>query len=113
MIFYARAKNLPISPQKMGLVLDLIRGKSVTEARQVLKFTPKKGARLALSVLDAAIANAQDRAKDDAGLVEKLRVAEARADKAPILKRWRPRARGRVDRILKRRTHLTLGVSSD
>ena len=108
MVIYARAKNLPISPQKMGLVLDLIRGKPVSEARSILEFSPKKGAKLALKVLSSAVASAERGGMSSGD----LRVAEARADKAPILKRWRPRARGRADRILKRRTHLTIGVSS-
>lgn len=110
MIVYARAKNLPISPQKMGLVLDLIRGKSVSEARRILEFSPKKGAKLALKTLNSAVANAEN--KEELSPSD-LKVVEAQADKAPTLKRRRPRARGQVDRILKRRTHLTIGVSSD
>lgn len=107
MVVYARAKNLPISPQKMRLVLDLIRGKSVAEARGALRFSPKKAARLVLKVLSSAVANAE---RNKELSEDRLSVSDVRADKAPTLKRWRPRARGRVDRILKRRTHLTIGV---
>ncbi len=108
MVTYARSKNLPISPQKMGLVLDLIREKDVSEARKILKFSTKKAARLAQETLNSAVANA----RHNEGLKEdELKVVEARADKAPTLKRIRPRARGRADRILKRRTHLTIGVA--
>ena len=110
MVVYARAKNLPISPQKMGLVLDLVRGKSVVEAKGVLGLSPKKGARLVLKALNSAVANAEAGGE---GASDHLKVVEARADRAPILKRWRPRARGRADRILKRRTHLTIGVETD
>jgi len=108
MIIYARARNLPLSPQKMGLVLDLVRGKTVEEAQQVLSDSPKKGARLIFKVLASAVANA---AAGNSG--DKLRIVDARADKAPVFKRWRPRARGRGDRIIKRRTHLTIGVASE
>jgi large subunit ribosomal protein L22 len=110
MVIYAKSKNLPISPQKMGLVLDLIRGKSVSEARRVLQFSKKKAGRLALKTLNSACANAQHNHEvgEDA-----LCVVDARADKAPTLKRWRPRARGAADRILKRRTHLTIGVAEE
>ncbi|MFW6143497.1 MAG: 50S ribosomal protein L22 [Patescibacteria group bacterium] len=107
MTIYANVNNLPISPQKMRLVLDLIRGKDVSEARRALEFSPKKAAGLALKALDSAIANAVE----NEGLSEEeLKVVEARADKGPTLKRWRPRARGGVDQILKRRTNLTIGV---
>jgi len=101
MVTYAKARNLPISPQKVRLVLDLIRGKSVSEARTILGFSSKKAARLTLKVLNSAVASAGH---------NDLKVVDVWANKAPTLKRWRPRARGRMDRILKRRTHLTIGV---
>ena len=107
MVVYARAKNLPLSPQKMGLVLDLVRGKTVEEAQQALSNSPKKGARLLTKVLASAVANAAA----GGGSGENLRVVDVRADKAPVFKRWRARARGRGDRIIKRRTHLTVGVA--
>ena len=107
MVTYAKAKNLPISPQKMNLVLELIRNKDIEEAQRILDFTNKKAARLAKKTLSSAIANVEhNEDSSDKG----LRVVEARADKAPTLKRWRPRAKGQADRILKRRTHLTIGV---
>ena len=105
MVVYARAKNLPLSPQKVRLVLDLIRGKTAEEARQILSVSPKKGARLISKVLASAVANA---AGSDSW--DNLRIVDTHADKAPVFKRWRARARGRGDRIIKRRTHLTVGV---
>jgi len=110
MVIYARAKDLPISPQKMGLVLDLIRGKPVSEVRRILEFSPKKGAKFVLETLNSAVANAKNKGE---GAPRNLKVVEARADKARVLKRWQPRARGRVDRILKRRTHLIIGLNKD
>lgn len=107
MVVYAKAKNLPISPQKMNLVLELIRGKDIEEARRILDFTNKKAARLAKKALNSAVANAEHNHEKRVG---ELEVVEARADKSPTLKRWRPRAKGQADRILKRRTHLTIGV---
>ncbi|MEA2020488.1 MAG: 50S ribosomal protein L22 [Patescibacteria group bacterium] len=110
MVVYARSKSLPISPQKMNLVLDLIRGKDIAEARKILTFSTKKAAGLAKKALNSAVADA----KHNEGLREdELKIVEARADKAPTLKRIRPRARGRADRILKRRTHLTIGVGTE
>lgn len=106
-VTYARSKNLAISSQKMGLVLDMIRGRLVAEARPILETSPKKGAALALKTLNSAVANATKVKGESA---DGLWVAEARADGAPMLKRWRPRARGQADRLLKRRTHLTIGV---
>ncbi len=110
MVVYARSKNVPISPQKMGLVLDLIRGKSVEEAKDILNFSKKKAARFVKKTIDSAVANA----KHNYELGEsELKIVEAHADKAPTLKRWRPRAKGRADQILKRRTHLTIGVGTE
>ena len=111
MAFYARVKDLPISPQKMGLVLDLVRGRTVTEARRILESSPKKATRFVLKALSSAVAAAQGSGDtSESGI---WRVVEARADKAAVLKRWRARARGRGDRIIKRRTNLTIGVDRD
>lgn len=109
MVVYAKSKNLPISPQKVNLVLDLIRGKDVEEAQRILKFSKKKAARLIKKTLDSAVANAEHNHELSE---DELKVVEARADKSPTLKRWRPRAKGQADRILKRRTHLTIGLAS-
>lgn len=105
----AIARSVRMSPQKVGLVMDLIRRQGVDEARRRLKFTRKtKAAKLALKVLNSAVANAKQKGHG----AENLYVTRAVADPGPILKRWEPMARGRVGEIRKRTTHITveLGV---
>lgn len=100
----ATAKYLRTSPQKAGLVLALIRGKSVAEALRVLKFSPKRAAKLALKTLESAVANAKQKGLKE----EDLKVVKAVADPGPTFKRVRFASRGRINRILKRTTHLTI-----
>jgi len=103
----AVARNIRISPQKVRLVLDVIRGKPVGEAEATLRYLPHKAAGPIGKLLKSAVANADNNFElDPADLV----VARAAADGATIYKRWRPRARGRVNRILKRGSHITLTV---
>ena len=105
----ATAKYLRISPRKARLVIDLIRGKSVREAEAILKFTPNKGAELAAKVLNSAIANAENNlalAKDD------LVVTKAFVDEGPSLRRYKPRAQGRADRMVHRMSHITIAVGT-
>ena len=90
----AVAKFVRISPRKVGVVLDLIRGKDVKYAEAVLKHTPK-----------SAMANAENNHDMD---VSRLYIAECNATAGPILKRIRPRAQGRAFRINKRTSHITL-----
>ena len=87
------------SPYKCRLVVDQIRQLPVEKARDVLAFSTKKAARLVLKTLDSAIANAE---VNENANIDNLYVHEAYVDQAPTLKRWRPRARGRVNRIKKR-----------
>ena len=104
----ARAKYLRSSARKARLVITHIRGKSVEEARGVLRHTPRGIARDVEKLLESAVANAEnnhDLVGDD------LMVKEAYADEGPTLKRWRPRARGRAGRIRKRTSHLTLTLT--
>ena len=103
----AEAKYVGISARKARVVLDHIRGRSVPEARTILSFTPRVAARDIEKVLASAVANAEaNHGLDGANLV----LEAAYADEGPTLKRWRARARGRVNRIRKRSCHITLIV---
>ena len=96
------------SAQKARLVADLIRGKSVAQALNILAFSPKKTAALMKAVLESAIANAEHNQGAD---IDELKVASVFVDEGPSLKRIKPRAKGRADRILKRTSHITVVVS--
>lgn len=106
----ARAKMIRLSPQKARLVADQVRGKDVGKALDILNFSTKKGARVIRKVLESAIANAENNEGAD---VDELRIARIFVDQAPTLKRLRPRAKGRADRILKRSCHITVAVTDD
>jgi large subunit ribosomal protein L22 len=97
-----------ISPQKARLVADLIRGKSVDQALEVLTFSNKKAAVLIKKVLESAIANAEHNEGAD---IDDLNVAKIFVDEGPVMKRIMPRAKGRADRILKRSSHITVVVA--
>ncbi|KPU26763.1 MULTISPECIES: 50S ribosomal protein L22 [Caloranaerobacter] len=99
----AIAKYVRISPRKVQIVANLIRGKNVNEALAILKFTPKKSARLLEKVVKSALANAENNFDMDR---DNLYVAEVYANQGPTLKRWRPRAQGRAYPILKRTSHI-------
>jgi len=99
----AKAKYLRISPQKMGLVADFIRGKEVQKVINDLTLAPQKGARLMISVVKSAVANAPDSVDIDNLYVKTVYVTSGGA-----LKRFMPRAQGRATRILKRMSHVTL-----
>ena len=94
-----------ISPRKISIVLDLIRGKDVKLAEAILKATPKAACEPLLKLLKSAMANAENNHDMD---VSKLYVAACNATAGPILKRIRPRAQGRAFRINKRTSHITL-----
>jgi large subunit ribosomal protein L22 len=101
----AQAKYVRTSARKARLVADTIRGRSVPEARTVLAFTSKAAARDVEKVLRSAVANAEA----NHGLEgDELVVSTIVVDEGPTLKRWRPRARGRVNRIFKRTCHITI-----
>ena len=101
----AQAKWVHSSPRKARLVVEHIRGRSVPEARTVLAFTTRAVARDIEKVLRSAVANAEA----NHGLVgDELYVHAAVVDEGPVLKRWQPRARGRVARIKKRMCHITI-----
>ena len=104
----AHLKYLRISPRKVSILCDLIRGKDVKTACAYIMNTPKAASEPVLKLLKSAIANAENNNGMD---VEKLYVSTAIANPGPVLKRGRPRAKGRYNRILKRTTHITIGVS--
>ncbi len=101
----AEAKYIRVSPQKVRIVLDLIRGKNAEEAMAILKFTPKKVTEELSKLLKSAMSNADQNHNMD---VSKLYVAECYAGPGPTLKRIRPRAHGRAFHILKRTSHITI-----
>ena len=101
----AQAKWVRTSARKARVVLDHIRGRSVPEARTILAFTPRAAATDIEKVLRSAVANAEANHGLDG---DDLVVEAAFADEGPTLKRWKPRARGRVNRIRKRTCHVTL-----
>ncbi|SHK31922.1 50S ribosomal protein L22 [Thermocrinis minervae] len=93
-----------ISPTKARQVLNVIKGKSASEALYQLKVIPKKAARIIEGVLKSAIANA-----DQKGLnLDKLYIKKAVADQGPMYKKWMPRAHGRATMIRKRTSHITI-----
>lgn len=103
----AIARNIRISPRKGRLVADLIRGKQVEEALSILRFTPKKAARILTKTLRSAIANATDTQNVDP---DALYVKKIYVDGGPIIKRFIPRAHGRATPIRKRFSHFTVVV---
>lgn len=105
----AIAKYLRFSAQKGRLVVDQIRGKTVADAEVLLAFSTRAASREVLKVLKSATANAVNNFHMDR---EELYVAAAFADEGPTSKRWKPRARGRVDRINKRTCHVTVIVDT-
>ena len=101
-----RRKCVHVSPRKARLVVDHIRGRSVPEARTILAFTPRAAAHEVEKVLRSAVANAEIEPHQWDG--DDLVVKAAYVDEGPTIKRWRARARGRVNRILKRTCHITI-----
>ena len=106
----ARLKGAKISAQKARLVAGQIRGKKVGEAVDILSFSTKKGAYLIKKLLESAIANAEHNEGAD---VDDLKVSKIHVDEGLTMKRIRPRAKGRADRILKRTCHITLAVADE
>ena len=104
----AKLKGARMSAQKARLVADQIRGKQVGEALNILNFSTKKGAHIVRKLLESAIANAENNEGAD---VDELSVAHIFVDEGTTMKRIRPRAKGRADRIFKRTCHITLAVA--
>lgn len=101
-------RNARISPQKVRLVADQVRGMPVDKAEQLLKFSPKKAAHMVKKVLLSAVANAEH---NDGADIDELKIATIMVDEGPTLKRGRARAKGRGTRILKRCSHITVIVA--
>jgi len=106
----AHLRGAKISAQKARLVVDQIRGKKVEEALNTLAFSPKKAAQIVKKVLESASANAEN---NDGADVDELKVSTAFVDEGMYMKRIKPRAKGRADRILKRTCHITVKVSEE
>ncbi|HAY9856835.1 TPA: 50S ribosomal protein L22 [Shigella sonnei] len=108
----AKHRHARSSAQKVRLVADLIRGKKVSQALDILTYTNKKAAVLVKKVLESAIANAEH---NDGADIDDLKVTKIFVkifvDEGPSMKRIMPRAKGRADRILKRTSHITVVVS--
>ena len=104
-IVKVKMKNIPQSAQKLRLVADLVRGKNVNEALDILEFTNKKGVQFVKKSIISGIANASDRYGSDK---ENLIIKKIEVGEAPTYKRGRFAARGRYAAILKRRSHINL-----
>ena len=103
----AIAKYVRISPRKLRIVMNLIRGRQVGEAFAILKYTPKVGSEVIEKVLRSAVANAEHNFNMD---VDKLVVSTCFVDAGPTMKRIHPRSRGQAFKILKRSSHVTVCV---
>ena len=99
-----------VSPQKARLVADQVRGLPVDKALNTLKFSNRKAADIIRKVLESAIANAENNLGSD---VDELKVSEIFVDGGPTMKRIKPRAKGRADRIRKRTSHITIRVADE
>ena len=106
----ATLKFTHLSPQKMRLIADQIRGMSADRAVTLLSFSNKKGAKIVKKVLESAIANSEN---NDGADIDELKITSVEVNQGPTMKRLRPRARGRADRIIKRTSHLIVKVSEN
>jgi large subunit ribosomal protein L22 len=108
MDYKAKHRFADVGPRKLRLFADLVRGKNVDEALQLLRFYPNRGAKLVLAVIQSAYGNATDQeAADPDGLI----VSECRVDGAPTFKRIQPRARGTAFQIKRRMAHIIVTLS--
>jgi large subunit ribosomal protein L22 len=104
----AISKDTGVSPRKMRLLVDMIKGKTVDDALNTLRFAPTPNARILAKTIKSAVANAENNFQMTPSDLKIVRVA---ADEARMLKRFRARARGRANQILKRSSHITVVVS--
>lgn len=107
-IAFAKLNNCPTSPRKMRLVADIIRGKKVEDALNILKFSSKEAARRLDKLVLSAIANWQSKNEEGDVVEAGLFIKEIRVDGGSMLKRLRPAPQGRAHRIRKRSNHVTL-----
>ena len=106
----AVAKDTGISVRKVRLLVDMVRGKKVDEALNLLKFTPSPNAKVVAKVVKSAAANAENNLQMSPS---ELRIVSIFADEARTMKRFRPRARGRASHILKRSSHITVIITEE
>lgn len=101
----AKLKSVRLSPQKTRLVVDMVRGKAVQEALNILKFSPQRPADIVAKLVQSAVANAEQKGVAD---VDRLFVKAVFVDQGPVLKRFMPRAQGRATKIRKPTSHITV-----
>jgi len=106
----AVAKDVGISPQKLRLVINMIRGKKVDEALTILSFLPTPTAKALAKVIKSAVASAENNFQMSPA---ELRITDIFADQGHTLKRFRPQSRGRISPILKRSSHITVFVTEE
>ncbi len=104
----AISKDTGVSPRKMRLLVNMVKGKRVEEALNILRFAPTPNARIVAKTIKSAAANAENNYQLTPA---DLKIVKITADEARMLKRFRPRARGRANEILKRSSHITVVVS--
>lgn len=105
----AIARHQRVAPRKARLVVDLVRGKSIDEARAILAFSTRAAAEIVEKVVNSAVANAEN---NNGVSGSELYISEAFVDEGPTMKRIRPRAQGRAFRINKRTSHITVIVDT-
>ena len=104
----AISKDTGVSPRKMRLIVEMVKGKKVEDALNILKFAPTPNAIIVAKTIKSAVANAENNYQMTPS---ELKIVKITADEARMLKRFRPRARGRANEILKRSSHITVVVS--
>jgi large subunit ribosomal protein L22 len=104
----AISKDTGVSPRKMRLLADMVKGKKVDEALNILRFAPTPNAEILSKTIKSAMANAENNFQM---IPTELKIVKVTADEARMLKRFRARARGRANQILKRSSHITVVVS--
>ena len=106
----ANLKYIRVSPQKCRLTVDAIRGKKVSDALDILNYSKQKSSDIVKKVLESAIANAEHNNGAD---IDELKIKTVYVNVGPTLKRFRPRAKGSANQILKRSSHITIGLSDE
>lgn len=106
----AHLRKIRISPKKANLIAEMVRNKTVTHALTLLKFTPKRAAKVLYKVINSARANAENNFKQETG---SLMIKEIIVNEGPTYKRFQPVSRGRSHPILKRTSHITVKVEAD
>lgn len=109
----AKLRYLRITPRKVRVVADLIRGKNVNAALAQLAYVEKRAAEPVAKLLRSAVANAEQAAKDQNLDVDRLTVKELMVDQGPSLRRFMPRAMGRAFKVLKKTSHISLTISDE